>query len=242
MSALADRLPHFESSILALARVAFQETGATGFALFEETREAPGLRPVARLGKELSVPAVLEDVHFPLVAFPLHAKHAADGFAAFSFEDRTGAERAREPMIRMREALEIIWSARFPEARHLELVAGISTLEARLIGSKIAERAHGLLTGEPGADRLGALVNHVRTVVRPGVAIRALESIVKELEDELDERRVTGQAKALLQATHSISENQAYTHLRVLSRKSRRPLKDVATDVIAILAATTSAA
>ena len=59
MSALADRLPHFESSILALARVAFQETGATGFALFEETREAPGLRPVARLGKELSVPAAL---------------------------------------------------------------------------------------------------------------------------------------------------------------------------------------
>ena len=98
------------------------------------------------------------------------------------------------------------------------------------------------MAGGRGSDPLEAMVNHVRTVVRPGVAIRALESILKELEDELEERRVTGQAKALLQATHSLSENQAYTHLRVLSRKSRRPLKDVAMDVIATLALSNSAA
>ena len=242
MRALPNRLPQFESSILALARLAFQETSATGFALFHKTYEAPRLVPVTGLGREISARAALEDEHLPLVAFPLHTEDAADGFAAFSFEDRTASERAREPLNRMREALEIIWSARIPEARHFELVAGISALEARLIGSKITDRAQGLLAGERGSDPLGAMANHVRTVVRPGVAIRALESIVKELEDELEERRVTGQAKALLQATQSLSESQAHTHLRVLSRKSRRPLKDVAMDVIATLAVNTSAA
>jgi hypothetical protein len=242
MSVPTDRLPHFESSILALARVAFQETRAIGFTLFQKTDEAPGLLRVAGLGAEISVHALLEGEILLLVAFPLHTGDAQDGFVAFSFEDRAASDRAREPLASLRDALEIIWAARFPDARHFELVAGIGTLEARLMDSKIADRAQGLLAGERGSDPLGAIASHVRTVVRPGVAIRTLESIAKELEDELEERRVTGQAKALLQATHSLSEKQAYTHLRVLSRKSRRPLKDVAMDVIATLAVTTSAA
>jgi AmiR/NasT family two-component response regulator len=242
MSAPPDRLPHFKSSLSALARVAFQETKATGFALFHKTDEAPGLLRVAALGSEISPRALLRDENLPLVGFPLHTGGEQDGLVAFSFQDRAASARALEPLNRLREAIEIIWAARRPDARYFDLVTGISTLEARLIDSKIADRAQGLLAGERGSDLLDSMVRHVKTVVRPGMGSRTLESILKELEDELEERRVTGQAKALLQATHSLSENQAYTHLRVLSRKSRRPLKDVAMDVIATIALTTSAA
>ena len=242
MSPQPDRLPHLETSVLALAGVALQETSATGFALFRRTDETPGLLRVVSLGTEISSRALLQGETLALVAFPLHTGDEQDGLAAFSFEDRAASDRAREALTRLREALERIWAARLPDPRHFDLVEGIREREARLIASKIADRAQGLMAGGRGSDPLEAMVNHVRTVVRPGVAIRALESILKELEDELEERRVTGQAKALLQATHSLSENQAYTHLRVLSRKSRRPLKDVAMDVIATLALSNSAA
>lgn len=242
MSAPPDRLAYFSSSLSALAGVAFQETSATGFALFQKTEEAPGLMQVASLGSEISVRALLEDEMLPLVLFPLHTGGEQDGLAAFSFHDRAASARARELLTRLWEALEIIWMARFPDARYFKLVAAISTLEARLIDSRIADRAQGLLAGERGSEVLDEVVRHVKVVVRPGTANRTLEGIVTDLEGELEERRVTGQAKALLQATHSLSEHQAYNHLRKLSRRTRRPLKDVAMDVIATLTLTTSAA
>ncbi|MDQ1473696.1 MAG: hypothetical protein QOJ99_5176 [Bryobacterales bacterium] len=242
MSVAPDRLPIFESSLSAIARVAFQETKATGFALFQKTDEAPGLLRVAARGAEISARALEQAETLPLVAFPLHTEGAPDGFVAFSFPDRVASTQARESLNRLREAIEIIWAARHPNARYFDLLVGITNLEARLIDSKIADRAQGLLTGERGLDPLAAVVIHVKTVVRSGATSSTLENILKGLEDELDERRVTGQAKALLQATHSLSENQAYTHLRLLSRKSRRPLKDVAMDVIATTALKTNAA
>ena len=242
MSTAPDRLPHFESSLMALARVAFQETNATGFGLFRKTVEAPGLLRVAALGREIPARALPAGDTLPLVTFPLHTGGEQDGMVAFSFHDGPASALALEPLSRLRDAIEIVWALRRPDAHSIDLLTGISTLEARLIDSKIADRAQGLLTGERGFDLLDAVVSHVKTVVRPGMASRILETTFKELEDELEERRVTGQAKALLQATQSLSENQAYTHLRVLSRKSRRPLKDVAMDVIATIALTTTAA
>lgn len=246
MSVASDRVPIFNSSLSALARVAFQETQATGFALFRKIDESPGLLRVTALGAEISQAALIRrETHSrlaPVRAFPLHTADQQDGLLAFSFHDHAASARAQEPLHRLREAFELIWSARHQDALYSNLLADIGRLEAQLIDSRIADRAQGLLTGERDFDLLAALVNHVKTVVRPDTVIRTLESMRQELQDEMEERRVTGEAKALLQAKHSLSENQAYTHLRLLSRKSRRPLKDVAMDVIATSALTNSAA
>jgi AmiR/NasT family two-component response regulator len=61
---------------------------------------------------------------------------------------------------------------------------------------------------------------------------RALEKIVQELEDQLEERRVEALAKGILQGASGMTEEQAHAHLRTLSRRSRKPLKDVALDLI----------
>ena len=113
----------------------------------------------------------------------------------------------------------------------------------RLVDSKIADRALGLLLERRWpAQAIEGLAGHVNNVLRPLAALGALETLVEELEDEIDERRVTAEAKAVLQAAHSISEEQAYKHLRSLSRKSRRRLRDVAQDVIASRQSAASAA
>jgi len=55
---------------------------------------------------------------------------------------------------------------------------------------------------------------------------------VSELEQEIEERRLAGQAKQILQTIQGISEEQSHAQLRLLSRKSRRRLKEVAEQVI----------
>jgi AmiR/NasT family two-component response regulator len=55
---------------------------------------------------------------------------------------------------------------------------------------------------------------------------------LSELEDEIDERRLMAEAKQILQAVDRLSEEQAHTRLRVMSRKSRKRLKEVAQQVI----------
>jgi len=242
MSTSAERLQHFSSSLSALANVAFQMTPATGFALFERSGDGTGLHRVAGSGAEIPARAVLERSNLRLVRFPLRSGGRQDGLAVFSFADASLSAEAREPLSRLRESLEIIWAARLPDSRLFELVAGISTLEARIMDSKIADRAYGLLEDESSSDVLDAMVRHVETVVRPNQLSNTLESTFRKLEDELEGRRVTGEAKAVLQARYSLSENQAYAHLRVLSRKTRRPLRDVAKDVIATSALSSSAA
>ena len=102
MSPQPDRLPHLETSVLALAGVALQETSATGFALFRRTDETPGLLRVVSLGTEISSRALLQGETLALVAFPLHTGDEQDGLAAFSFEDRAASDRAREALTRLR--------------------------------------------------------------------------------------------------------------------------------------------
>ena len=229
---------HFQTSLASLAEVALRETRATGYAVFQRIADEPGLVRVSASGAEITVRALLDEAQRRVITFPLQN----DGLVAFSFRDLAASGRAREPLSGVREAMETIWAARHLDAHYLNLLGRLSTLEAQLIDSKIADRAQGLLSGEPHADVLDALVRHVKTVLRPSSAGRAIETIVKELEDEIEERRVTGQAKAILQATHSISEEEAYTRLRLQSRKSRRRLKEVAMDVIASGALTANAA
>jgi AmiR/NasT family two-component response regulator len=77
-----------------------------------------------------------------------------------------------------------------------------------------------------------AIARHVEGVLRPASTGRVLEQLTKDLEEEVEERRLTNRAKAILQSVHGMSEEQAHMHLRQTSRKTRKKLKDVAVDLI----------
>jgi AmiR/NasT family two-component response regulator len=111
--------------------------------------------------------------------------------------------------------------------------ARIGEMEAELIDAKIAARAEGLLE-ELCLDRdaIAILESHVEGVLRPSQFGTMLEQASRALEEELAERKLTAQAKAILQRKYSMSEEQAHFHLRTMSRKSRRPLKELARELV----------
>ena len=80
--------------------------------------------------------------------------------------------------------------------------------------------------------------DRVRSESAPGGGAAAgrfgtmLEQALRALEEEIAERKLTNQAKAVLQSAYSMSEEQAHLHLRTISRKSRRPLKEIARELI----------
>jgi AmiR/NasT family two-component response regulator len=106
-------------------------------------------------------------------------------------------------------------------------------LEAELIDAKIAARVSGLLEdGARNGDAIGTLEDHAEGVLRPSEFGTMLEQRLKELEEEIAGRKLTAQAKAMLRSAHGMSEEQAHFHLRAISRKSRRPLKEVEKEMI----------
>jgi AmiR/NasT family two-component response regulator len=59
-----------------------------------------------------------------------------------------------------------------------------------------------------------------------------LGQLLVEIEQEISERDLANRAKALLQSRYGMSEDQAHVHLRLVSRKSRKRLRDVARDLL----------
>jgi AmiR/NasT family two-component response regulator len=116
---------------------------------------------------------------------------------------------------------------------YAQQAARIGEMEAELMDAKIAARLTGLLEdGGPNADVIGAIESHVEGVLRASQFGTMLEQGSRELEEEIAERKLTAQAKAVLQSVYNMSEEQAHLHLRTISRKSRRPLKEVARELI----------
>ena len=138
----------------------------------------------------------------------------------------TGAQRDR-----IAATMQAIGAAA-AEDRYSRLVERLAELEARLMDSKIADRVRGYLTDETASEPSEAIARHVETVLRPTRTRIMLEQALSELEEEIEERRLVGEAKQIMQASDSVSEEQAHIELRLRSRKSRKPLKDVARQLI----------
>jgi AmiR/NasT family two-component response regulator len=201
----------FQSSLEALAQIAVRATGARSCIFI--TDNSP-VRP------ESKPPALVE--------YPLRTGGVIVASVVFAFCSDSDALSARPRLARIAAAMQAIWSA---ADRYSHLVRHVSDLEAQLIDSKIADRARGLLTGET-SDPTEAIARHVDSVLRPTPTSRFLEQVLSELEDEIEERRLVAQAKEILCAVDRLSEEQAHHQLRLMSRKSRRPLKAVAQQVI----------
>jgi uroporphyrinogen-III synthase len=61
-----------------------------------------------------------------------------------------------------------------------------------------------------------------------------LESEVEDLSRKLADRKLFDRAKGLLQVAYQWTEEQAYLHIRRTSRQSRRPMRDIAQEIIGL--------
>jgi AmiR/NasT family two-component response regulator len=101
------------------------------------------------------------------------------------------------------------------------------------VDAKIAARLNGMLEhGAATREVIGSLENLVGVVLRPSEFATLLERKLQEVEEEIAERKLTARAKAKLQCARGMSEEQAHRLLRAISRKSRRPLREIAREVI----------
>jgi len=199
----------FQNSLEALAEVALRATGARSFAFLERSAARPAAGASA------------------LVEYPLRT----NGAVAFTFGSDGEALRARPRLDRIAAIMQTIGTTAAVD-RYMLLVERLADLEARLMDSKIADRVQGYLADETDSDPSEAIARHVETVLRPTRTRVLLEQTLSELQEEIEERRIVGQAKRIMQANDSVSEEQAHIELRLRSRKSRKPLKDVARQVI----------
>ena len=224
MEQLPTKAKPFQKSLSALAQVAMREAGADGYAFFQRTADALRFLRQDGAGSDITEDAFVN----PLVTtYPL----GADGVLAFAFHDQARLREARPQLDRIAGTIEAVWRATHTLEHYSQLANHVAELETSLMDAKIADRTLGFLVTR-GQDPIEAIARHVEGVLRETSTRRTLQQISQELEEEVDERRLLSRAKAILQKSQGMSEEEAHAHLRVVSRKSRRRLKDVAREVI----------
>jgi ANTAR domain len=149
------------------------------------------------------------------------------------FRGAAVSPHAQSLLERIAKAIEDVWRLSLLPAHYARSAARIAELETELADSKIADRAGGLLTNRaPLQESIDTIVRHVESVLRPSQLRTALGQFTQEIEQEIAERELAGRAKAVLQSRYGMSEDEAHLHLRLVSRKSRKRLRDVAREVL----------
>jgi len=227
--------PDLPRSLHPLALLAARESGAAGFSIYQ-CDPASGRRE-AKLGWGVPVPEAGE-TGLTVTSFPLRAGDNVTGVLAFVFREASIAPQARSRLDQVAGAIEEVWRLSLVPSAYARNAARIGELETELADSKIADRARGLLApGLPANDALprdaiDTIVRHVESVLRPGQFGTVLDQLSQEIEREIEERELANRAKAVLQTRYGMSEDQAHVHLRLVSRKSRKRLRDVARDLL----------
>ncbi len=113
------------------------------------------------------------------------------------------------------------------------LLAEISEVETELANLKIAQRAADFVNNSQWTERAPfTLQEHVSRVLE-GVDINQnLREHLAILQSRLHDRRLLATAKARVQHALGVNEEGAYLFLRNTSRRTRRPLRDIAQDVL----------
>jgi hypothetical protein len=222
----------FQNSLSALAQVALRETGADGYAYFRKDPDRHTLLRLDAFGIGISEDSVANATAGVVPDKMVIYKIGADGILAFVFQEEARSRQARPRLDRIAASIEAVWSAAKAAGRYSALANEVAEMEAHLMDSRIADRVRGLLGDSGEASPVEAIARHVEAVLRPAATGRMLEELSRNLEEEVEERRLTNRAKAILRSVHGMSEEQAHTHLRQISRKTRRKLKNVALDLI----------
>jgi len=217
-------------SLQPLAQIALQKAGADGYAIYQLDTKTD-LREL-KFAAGAPVPESREEGS-TVTSFPLHAGDQVTGVLSFVFRGTTVPPGAQAVLERIAGAIEDVWRLSLVPQTYARDAARIGELEAELADSKIADRAGGLLAaGQPPADAIDTIARHVESVLRPGQLVTVLGQLIVEIQQEIAERDLANRAKALLQRRYGMSEDEAHVHLRLVSRKSRKRLRDVARDLL----------
>jgi hypothetical protein len=216
-------------SLQPLALLASREAGADGYAI-HQVDPAAGRREV-KFAWGAAVPEASE-TGLTVTSFPLHAGDEVTGVLTFVFRGAAISPRAQSVLERIASAIEEVWRLSLLPQSYARSAARIGELEAELADSKIADRACGLLADGPPPEAIDTIARHVESVLRPRQLATVLGRLLEEIEHEIAERDVANRAKVLLQSRYGMSEDQAHVHLRLVSRKSRKRLSDVARDLL----------
>lgn len=228
----AEDHPSFPKSLEPLAEIAVRNSGAEGCAIYQ-VNSATGARELKfACGAAISEAAL---AGLTMDSFPLHVDEEISGLIAFGFREAGVAKGKRPLMERIARSIEAIWRlALLPDA-YARKAARIGHLEAELADAKIADRARGMLNQDarqPQGDAADAILRHVESVLRPSQLEAMLAQLTLEAEQQLAERALANRAKSILQSCYGMSEDQAHVHLRLVSRKSRKRLSDVARELL----------
>src|SRR5579859_2184254 len=165
---------------------------------------------------------------FTVGSFALRVGDSVTGLLMFFFRGSSIPPATRATLERMAGIMETVWHLSLVSAAYARAAARIGELETELADSKIADRARGLLAnGALPSDAVDTIAQHVESVLRPGPLRTVLGQLNQEIEQEIAERELASRAKAILQSRYGMSEDQAHVHLRLVSRKSRKRLRDV---------------
>jgi hypothetical protein len=217
-------------SLQPLALIGLQEAGADSFTIHQ--LDPAGGRQELKFGWGAPPPEAGETGHTS-TSFPLRVGDELNGVLTFVFRGSVISPRAQSLLERVAEAIENVWRLSLLPADYARSAARIGELETELADSKIADRARGLLANAgPNDDAVSTIVRHVESVLRPGKLGTVLGQLTEQLEQEITERELANRAKAILQSRYGMSEDQAHVHLRLVSRKSRKRLRDVARDLL----------
>lgn len=217
-------------SLQPLAQIAVEEVGADGYAIYRVHPETEGRE--LKLAWGAAVPES-SGAGFTVDWFPLRAGDAVTGIVAFVFRGRAISPTAHAVLERIAGAIEEVWRLSLLAATYARNAARIGELESELADSKIADRARGMLAiGVVPRGGVDTIARHVGSVIRPGQLGITLGQLNQEMEHEIAERELANRAKAVLQSRYGMSEDQAHIHLRLVSRKSRKRLRDVARDLL----------
>ncbi len=221
-------------SLQPLAALATREAGADGYALFRRAADG-SLTCINGCGIRITEEMLSSSAGLTVTCFPLHSGEQVTGLLAFGFEGSGITITAKARLSRMAVAIEHVWRLTGASEKLVHLAARLGELEAELADSKIATRTRGFLQNPhgDGRDLVDTVARHVESVLKPSESHEMVEQRTRLLEAELEERSITAQAKALLQVTDGLSEEAAHLQLRMLSRKTRRPIREVALELIA---------
>jgi hypothetical protein len=211
-----------------LGQLAMKEAAAAGYELCRLDRESGVLVRLQTCGLrvgELEVSAA--------VSFPARVAGLETHVLTFVFLSQRISEHALTVLNQMADVFEAVLGLSELPARCTRLALRAAELETQLMCAKIRDRARGLIQSPmQGGFGTETLARFSGTLLHSAETPTMLERLAREREQEIEERSLASQAKAVLESVHGMSEEQAHHHLRVTSRRSRRPLTEVALEYI----------
>lgn len=216
-------------SIRPLALFAAQLSGAEGYVFYERDPHTGDLSAGHRWGVDIPETLVHGTAGLTTAAYHFDGPHSRAAVLALAFRDRRPTELQQQQLDAVVGAIRNVWSLHERVHENASLAARIEELEGEIVRSKIANRVEGLVESRnSGSASIPLVLHHVEAVLRSLRLGDVLRRLTAELEDELAARNLASRAKEVLQRSKGMSEEEAHTHLRLISRKTRRPLRDVA--------------